>query len=94
MGIRLLALALLAVVLQLTTATSFLDNSEGLCGNVPATCSSSVQRYGICCAQPGARTPTLHNNWCVACKSVTRLSLRAASASPTPTTTASASDHP
>lgn len=93
MRVRLLVFVLLLALLYVAISTSFLDNSEGLCGNVPATCSASVQKYGICCAQPGARAPALHNNWCVACKSVSIVLCRAASASPTPTATGDASDH-
>lgn len=91
---KLPSLLLFLVLLHNVACTSFIDNYEGLCGNVPATCSTSVQKYGVCCSRNAGTKGTLYNNWCLACKSVTVLVCRAALVSRMPIATGYANDHP
>lgn len=89
---RILLFILFSLMVCKISSTSFLDNSEGLCGNVPATCSNSVQKFGICCSRTSGARPTVFNNWCLACKSVCGLIFRDALVLLTPTVTEDAND--
>jgi hypothetical protein len=64
-------LVLVMSLLVYCLANTFEDNDEGLCLSDSAkTCSTTLQKYGVCCSKDGTSKYTFYNNYCLACNDV------------------------
>jgi hypothetical protein len=68
---KIVQLIIQIILFVCSLANTFEDNNEGLClSNSTKACSTSMQKYGVCCSKDGTSNYTYYRNCCLACNDV------------------------